>query len=155
MNTRASFKRVSRKRGSDVKAPSNKALIETYLEKSFYKRGPMKHIPPCPSSHLYFYLLSQTDCEYGVYGITNNPYRRVGEYMEREEDCINFNQRLKTQLWYGRRDDIFSLETKIKHTIKRFQKYNHLLVLNRNRNQVEFFPSEYREEMRDMICRFI
>lgn len=125
--------------------------IEAYLDQHFNKHRSLAKIPKAASDSLYFYIFSQKNSEFGVFGITNNPYRRIGEYLKQEYTTINFTQRLKTQLWSGPRKAIIELETQLLAKIKRYQKYNHLLVINPRGNQLEFFPSEYRKEIEEMV----
>ena len=125
--------------------------IQPYLNKHFTKHTSLAKIPKSAGDSLHFYIFSQKNSEFGVFGVTNDPYRRIGEYLKREINTINFTKRLKTQLWYGPRQAIFLLETRLLAKIKQYHKYNHLLVTNTQNNQLEFFPSEYREDIEGLV----
>jgi hypothetical protein len=121
------------------------------MDKSFIKYSSILRIPPSKEEYLYFYILSQQNSEFGVYGITISPFRRVGEYLKKESECINFTKRLETKLYYGKKQDILDVETKLKAKLKHYKKYDHLLVINKKANQVEFFPSSNRNEIEEMV----
>jgi hypothetical protein len=156
VNTRHNFKHHKhyelRQRTNKEQSRIN---IQKYLDKHFKKHKSLSTIPKTSHEHLYFYIFSQENSEYGTFGITNDPFRRIGEYIRYENANINFSKPLKTQLWYGMRDNIFDLETKLLSKIKCYKKYDHLLVLNRCKNQLEFFPSFYRNNIEELVVKLV
>ena len=130
--------------------------LDIYLDKHITKHKSLSDIKKTGDDFLYFYIFSQNNSEFGVFGITNSPYRRIGEYLRCESDTINFSKSLKTQLWYGPRRTIINLETNLLHKIRCYKKYDHLLVNSKiKKKQLEFFPSLYRKDIENLVNNLI
>lgn len=126
------------------------------LDKNITKHKSLSSIKKTKNDFLYFYIFSQINSEFGVFGITNSPHRRIGEYLRCESDNINFSKSLKTKLWYGPRRLIINLETNLLKKIRCYKKYNHLLVNSKTKKkQLEFFPSNYRKEIEEIVNNLI